>query len=155
MEEERGLLLPVEWEWRLCRMCWCLESSSFCNLTVKTGSGKYHPQMLNLGGNSAEDQDVYMALTCLPTDCLLGTRGKIYNYTVDKLNTILTMWSKQEGQMTLSLWLQRPVKATSSCMCCSGWDCRTCISSWGNIRQTQNEQFYRGWTDESKHPHEW
>lgn len=71
--------------------------------------------MLSLGGSSAEDQDGYMALTYLPTDCLLSTRGKIYNYTVDKLNNIYVIKTGGADD-TLSFQMQCPVKATSSRM---------------------------------------
>lgn len=42
----------------------------------KISSGKNYQWMLKLGGNSGKEQDIYIVLTCLPTDCLLVARKK-------------------------------------------------------------------------------
>lgn len=63
-----------------------LGSSPFCNLAIKTGSDTGQPGMPE---NPDEEQDISMALKCLPTDCLLGAMGKISNHTVEKSSNIL------------------------------------------------------------------
>lgn len=44
--------------------------------------------MLNVE-ESFEEQDIYMILKCLPTDCLLAARERIVNYILEKLESTL------------------------------------------------------------------
>lgn len=75
---------------------------SYHKAVTKIKWEKDHHQMLNVE-ESFEEQDIYMILKCLPTDCLLAARERIVNYILEKLESTLVRWLQLASLMT-SRW---------------------------------------------------